>query len=99
MTPSLTDESDLPEVDGTELKARFEAATQKAAQSVQEGTVESDPMLLQALQQNKIYEDEINQADKDVYKRQFRDRGRRIPRAADIRGTGFGLYASGCLLS
>lgn len=29
----------------------------------------------------------------------FRDGGRRIPRAADIRGTGFGLYARGCLLS
>ena len=57
------DEPDLPEVDGSDLKARFEAATQEAEQSVQDGTMQSDPMLSQALQQNKTYEDEINQAD------------------------------------
>lgn len=50
-------------MDGTDLKARFEAATQEAAQSVQEDAVASDPMLSQALEQNKTYEDEINQAD------------------------------------
>ena len=58
-----TDEPDLPEVDGSDLKARFKAAAQEAEQSVQDGTMQSDPMLSQALQQNKTYEDEINQAD------------------------------------
>ena len=57
------DEPDLPEVDGSDLKSRFEAATHEAEQSVQDGSVQSDPMLSQALQQNKTYEDEINQAD------------------------------------
>ena len=57
------DEPDLPEVDSSDLKARFEAATHEAEQSVQDGTMQSDPMLSQALQQNKTYEDEINQAD------------------------------------
>ena len=63
MVPSPTDESDLPEVDGSDLKARFEAATHEAEQSVKDETIQSDPMLSQALQQNKTYEDEINQAD------------------------------------
>src|SRR5699024_9090894 len=63
IVPSPTDESDLPEVDGTGLRARFEAATQEAEQSMQDGTMQSDPMLSQALQQNKTYENEINQAD------------------------------------
>ena len=63
IVPPLVDEPDLPEVDGSDLKARFEAAAQEAEQSVQDGTMQSDPMLSQALQQNKTYEDEINQAD------------------------------------
>ena len=63
LTQLSVDEPELPEVDGTDLKARFEAATQEAAQSVQEDAVASDPMLSQALEQNKTYEDEINQAD------------------------------------
>lgn len=60
---SSADEPDLPEVDGTDLKARFGAATQVTKQSVQEKTVQSDPMLAQALQENRIYEEEINQAE------------------------------------
>lgn len=63
IVPPPADEPDLPEVDGSDLKARFEAATHEAEQSVQDGTMQSDPMLSQALQQNKTYEDEINQAD------------------------------------
>lgn len=63
LVPPPADEPDLPEVDGSDLKARFEAATKEAEQSVQDGTMQSDPMLSQALQQNKTYEDEINQAD------------------------------------
>ncbi len=63
LTQLSVDEPELPEVDGTDLKARFEAATLEAEQSVQDGTMQSDPMLSQALQQNKTYEDEINQAD------------------------------------
>ena len=63
IVPPPVDEPDLPEVDGSDLKARFEAATHEAEQSVQDGTMQSDPMLSQALQQNKTYEDEINQAD------------------------------------
>ena len=56
------DEPDLPEVDGSDLKSRFEAAAHEAEQSVQDGTMQSDPLLSQALQQNKTYEDEINHA-------------------------------------
>ena len=63
LVPPPADEPDLPEVDGSDLKARFEAATKEAEQSVQDGTMQSAPMLSQALQQNKTYEDEINQAD------------------------------------
>ena len=63
LAPPSVDEPDLPEVDGTDLKARFDAATQEADQSMQDGTMQSDPMLSQALQQNKIYEDEVNQVD------------------------------------
>ena len=63
IVPPPADEPDLPEVDGSDLKARFEAATHEAEQSVQDGTMQSDSMLSQALQQNKTYEDEINQAD------------------------------------
>ena len=63
LTQLSVDEPELPEVDGTDLKARFEAATLEAEQSVQDETMQSDPMLSQALQQNKTYEDEINQAD------------------------------------
>src|SRR5699024_8386358 len=63
LVPPPAAEPDLPEVDGSDLKARFEAATKEAEQSVQDGTMQSDPMLSQALQQNKTYEDEINQAD------------------------------------
>lgn len=42
---------------------RFEAAAQEAERSIQDETIQSDPMLSQALQQNKTYENEINQAD------------------------------------
>ena len=59
IVPPSTDEPDLLEVNCTDLKARFEAATHEAEQSVQDGTMQSDLMLSQALQQNKIYEDEI----------------------------------------
>lgn len=60
---SPIDEPDMPEVDGLDLKARFEAATHEAEQSIQDGTIQSDPMLSQALQQNKAYEDDITSAD------------------------------------
>ncbi len=63
IVPPSTDEPDLPEVDGVGLKARFEAAAQEAEQSVQDGAAQSDPMLTQALQQNRTYEDEINSTD------------------------------------
>jgi type III restriction enzyme len=66
MIPPPIDEPDLPEEDRTDLKARFDAATQEAELSVQEGAMQSDPMLSQALQQNKTYEDEINQSDNTV---------------------------------
>ena len=45
IVPLPSDEPDLPEVDSTDLKARLDAATQEAEQSVQEGAVQSDPML------------------------------------------------------
>lgn len=63
IVPSPTDEPDMPEVDGSELKVRFEAATYETEESVQDGTIKSDLMLSQALQQNKTYEDEISQSD------------------------------------
>lgn len=67
IVPPPNDEPDLPEVNGSDLKARFEAAAQEAEQSVQDGTIQSDPMLSHALQQNKSYEDEINQADNTAF--------------------------------
>lgn len=63
MVPPPTEETDLPEVNGTDLKARFEAATQEAERSVRGGMMQTDSMLSHALQQNKTYEDEINRVD------------------------------------
>ena len=61
--PPPTEETDVPEVNGTDLKARFEAATQEAERSVRGGMMQTDSMLSHALQQNKTYEDEINRVD------------------------------------
>lgn len=60
---ALEEEPDLPEVSGTDLKARFEAAVQQAKQAEQAGDVAADPIFAQALEQNANYEAEIKQAD------------------------------------
>ena len=54
---------EMPDVSGADLKTRFDAAKQEAERSNDETTVQSDPMLALALEQNKAYEDEINQTD------------------------------------
>ena len=65
--PAVPEEPDMPEVDGTALKGRFEAAVQEAEQSAQDGSIKTDPMFAQALHQNKTYEDEINQTDNTAF--------------------------------
>ena len=62
-------EPDMPDVDGTALKARFDAAKQEADRSASEDAAQSDPMLAQALEQNRAYEREIDQADDTAYSR------------------------------
>ena len=62
-------EPDMPDVDGTALKARFDAAKQEANRSASEDAAQSDPMLAQALEQNRAYEREIDQADDTAYSR------------------------------
>ena len=62
-------EPDMPDVDGAALKARFEAAKQEADRSANEDAAQSDPMLAQALEQNRAYEREIDQADDTAYSR------------------------------
>ena len=62
-------EPDMPDVDGTALKARFEAAKREADRSANEDAAQSDPMLAQALEQNRAYEREIDQADDTAYSR------------------------------
>ena len=62
LEPSADDE-DVPEIDNAALKERIEATVREAEQADQEGILSSDPMLQQALQQSKTYEDEINQTD------------------------------------
>ena len=62
-------EPDMPDVDGTALKARFDAAKQEADCSASEDAAQSDPMLAQALEQNRAYEREIDQADDTAYSR------------------------------
>ena len=62
-------ELDMPDVDGAALKARFDAAKQEANRSASEDAAQSDPMLAQALEQNRAYEREINQADDTAYSR------------------------------
>ena len=63
MVQSPEKEPEIPDVSGSDLKTRFDVAKQEAERSNDETTVQSDPMLAQALEQNKAYEDEINQAD------------------------------------
>ena len=63
MVQSPEKEPEIPDVSGADLKTRFDAAKQEAERSNDETTVQSDPMLAQALEQNKAYEDEINQTD------------------------------------
>ena len=63
MVQSPEKEPEIPDVSGSDLKTRFDVAKQEAERSNDETTVQSDPMLAQALEQNKVYEDEINQAD------------------------------------
>ena len=62
-------EPDMPDVDGAALKARFDAAKQEADRSASEDAAQSDPMLAQALEQNRAYEREIDQADDTAYSR------------------------------
>ena len=62
-------EPDMPDVDGAALKARFDAAKQEADCSASEDAAQSDPMLAQALEQNRAYEREIDQADDTAYSR------------------------------
>ena len=62
-------EPDMPDVDGASLKARFEAAKREANRTVEEDTVQSDPMLAQALEQNRSYEREIDQGGSTAYSR------------------------------
>ena len=62
-------EPDMPDVDGAALKARFDAAKQEANRSASEDAAQSDPMLAQALEQNRAYEREIDQADDTAYSR------------------------------
>lgn len=57
------DGQDMPEVDGVDLMARFEAAVLEAEQAAQDDMVQADPLLVQALEQNKAYENEVDQAD------------------------------------
>lgn len=59
--PAVPQEPDVPEVDGTALKGRFRAAVQEAEQSAQDGSIKVDPMFAQALEQNRTYEEEIDQ--------------------------------------
>ena len=63
MAQSLEKEPEIPDVSGSDLKTRFDAAKQEAERSNDETTVRSDPMLAQALEQNKAYEDEISHTD------------------------------------
>ena len=63
MVQSPEKEPEIPDVSGSDLKTRFDVAKQEAERSNDETTVQSDPMLAQALKQNKAYEDEINQTD------------------------------------
>ena len=65
--PAVPEEPDMPEVDGTALKGRFEAAVQEAEQSAQDGSIKTDPMFALALEQNKTYEDEIDQTDHTAF--------------------------------
>lgn len=63
LVPLAADEPDMPEVDGADLKARFAVAAQEIERSNLDDALQMDPMLEQALQQNKIYEEEIDKAE------------------------------------
>ena len=59
-SPSVPD--DLLAINSTDLKARIETAAQEASQAAQDGTIQNDSMLTEALQQNETYEAEMNQS-------------------------------------